>query len=58
MIKTLEHWFTMVHAPPEVREVIETMYRVLGYATVRKDDDGNPLVSSMFLMHAKAASVS
>ena len=37
MIKTIEHWFKMVPAPPEVRETVKSMIEVLGYKTLRLD---------------------
>ena len=58
MIKTLEHWFVMNVVPEELRGLIERMSKLLGYKTMRKDENGMSYVSSMYLMQCKAAEVS
>ena len=57
MIRTLEHWFQMVVAPPGLADAINGMMRLRGYYTPRQDELGQILVSSMFVMHSKAAQV-
>ena len=57
MIKTIEHWFVMVTAPAELEAVVKSLMHQRGYETPRLDNDGNIVVSSFFLMHARAAQV-
>ena len=53
MIRTLEHWFQMVVAPPGLADAINGMMRLRGYYTPRQDELGQILVSSMFVMHSQ-----
>ena len=58
MIQTLEHWFTMNEVPINQRTLLERMSELLGYKTMRKDEDGRTVTSNMFMMQCKAAEVS
>ena len=58
MIKTLKYWFTFKEAPPEIKKKIKGMAAAFGYKSNRKDGLGQAVVSEMFLLHCKAASVS
>ena len=58
MIQTLEHWFTMNEVPINQRTLLERMSELLGYKTMRKDEDGRTVTSNMFMMQWKAAEVS
>ena len=56
MMSLCKYWFQFHVAPPEVIQKVQQL-KEQGY-NPRKNNDGETVVSAMFLMHCEAATVS
>ena len=57
MITTYKYWFRFGIAPPEVLEKVRLLEATYDYTTSRRNSQRETLVSEMFRMHCKAATV-
>ena len=58
MMRLFKYWFMFNPAPDNIKQKVESMAAAFGYTSTHTDSNGDILVSEMFILHCKAASVS